>query len=314
MSAESPAPRENGDLLEYQNNPFDTDGKKASDVMRIFYQENLPLVPVVSRQNVLLGIITKERLTAAMSDIENFEQVKIDRFITSIAEKLTFEELLPMVKETKEFTVINIFGERTGNWSRIDLLEASDTTRLKRDETKREIEEQKSGQQIEWIIYMILEHIPRALYAVNTDGKTLFYNGYFEDEICNRLNWEDIDVEELEQIFINSEINDYIQNPAESGFIFYNTRLKLYYEKQPMKNNGKNVGYLIYCPKFTSSEISRPRLNGTLAELLEQKEREILVETLQSSENAHEAYSKLGLTKSSFTKKIKKFNITTKTD
>ncbi|MFW5807606.1 MAG: helix-turn-helix domain-containing protein [Spirochaetota bacterium] len=308
----------NGDdvkeLLEYQNNPFDTDARRASDIMRIFYQDNLSLVPVVSRQNVLLGVITKERLTAAMSDIENFELVKIDRFITSIAEKLTFEELLPMVRDTKEFAVINIFGQRTGSWSRIDLLEASDTTRLHRREEEREINEHKEEQKLEWMIYMILEHIPRALYAVNTAGKTLFYNGFFEEKICERMGWDDMEIETLENTFADADLNDFVRIPGETEHFFYNSRLDLYYEKQPMKNNGQDVGYLIYCPRHLPDGGSIRSTGAPLAAQLEETERMIIVDTLRQTDGDEaEAARILGLTRATLTKKKKKMEIVRKT-
>lgn len=302
------------ELLEYENNPFDTDGRRASDIMRIFYQENLPLVPVVSRQNVLLGVITKERLTAAMSDIENFELVKIDRFITSIAEKLSFEDLLPMVRHAREFSVINIFGECTGSWSRIDLLEASDTTRMHRTTEAQEIQEHKDEQKLEWMIYMILEHIPRALYAVNTQGKTLFYNGYFEEKICDCTGWADIEIETLEELFKNTEVNDFIRVPETGEYCFYNEQLSLYYEKQPMKNNGQDVGYLIYCPRHVPGETADTGSSGTLAQQLEETERSIIVEALRRAAGDESAVARnLGITKATLTKKMKKLDIVTKT-
>lgn len=307
----------NGDdvkeLLEYESNPFDTGVRKASDVMRIFYQDSLPLVPVVSRQNVLLGIITKDKLTAAMSDIENFEQVKIDRFITSIAEKMTFEEILPMVKETKEFSVINIFGERTGNWSRIDLLEACDTTRLHKKEEDREIQQHKEEQKLEWMIYMILEHIPRALYAVNRDGKTLFFNGFFEDRICKATGWDEIDIEKLEELFKNSDSNDFLKVSGSDEYYFYNSKLDIYYEKQPMKSEEEDVGYLIYCPKFIPGQQSEVVAEAPLSEQLETTERSILVNTLRhTSGDLAKTASMLGVTKAVLSKKMRKFNIVSK--
>lgn len=313
-SAENGRDQAIDELLAYENNPFDPDKKQAQDIMRIFFEQNVSILPVVSRKNVLLGIITKSALTAAMSDIDNFTSVKIDRFITDLASSMDFDSLIPHITGQKDFAVINIFGELVGRWSRVELLEATENV-LRGKSVQEEIEGDKNDQTIEWMIYMILEHIPRALYALNGDGKTIFYNGYFEELALEKLETSDLDVMLLETLFQSSEENDFFENSENGDYYFYNRTLDLYYEKVPMKNDGLTLGYLIYCAKNLEqmnalSQEGRSFQTGLLTERIDAFERATLVDELKKQGgDASKASAVLGLTKASLQKKIKKHDI-----
>ena len=159
------------DTKEFEENPFDHQNKRPEDVVRLFYLHDVPVIPVVSKRGMLLGILRKENVIAELSDIERVEKLKIDEFITRLAARMSFDDLLPYGK-IKEFIVINIFGEEQGTWSRLQLFSACDTSRGSAPEA--EIRKQQEDQALEWMIYLILEHIPRALYALNSNGSTIF--------------------------------------------------------------------------------------------------------------------------------------------
>ncbi|MDA3899156.1 MAG: hypothetical protein PF637_01415 [Spirochaetes bacterium] len=299
------------ELLEYESNPFDTTKKRAADIMRIFFERGIVLLPVVSRNNHLFGIITKPALTAAMSDIDNFDSVKIDAFIMRVAVKMDFEQVVSLVANDKLFPIIDIFGEEKGSWSRIDLLEACDTTRLKRAEVEKEVRQNKDDAALEWMIYLILEHIPRPLYAINQNGATIFYNGLFEQLVCEAWDIFEPDVRRVEASFADVSQNDYFEG-AGGEYCFYNRELDLYYEKVPMKNDDSSVGYLIYCSrglKEHAGDIRNPS-DQTFDERVGEFERKLIVEALHNSDNSiNETADLLSVSKTFLQKKMKKMGI-----
>lgn len=304
-------------LKEFNENPFDPEKKTPADVMRIFFMKNVSIIPVVSRRKVLIGVITRDVITSEMSDIDRFSNVKIDRFVTKVAHKMTFDELLPYVENEKQFTVINIFGEIQGTWSRLELLAACENIHLGGADPDREAEKQKEEQVMEWMIYLILEHIPRPLYAVNDKGRTIFYNSYFEEIIEKKTAIEDYDIADLEKSLLTPEKNDYFfKDKKSSEMYFYNKDYDFYYEKVPMNSNGREVGFLIYCtgdPMLSVNSSTEIIGSGKLSKRKDEFERLVLVETLQKSGlDISKTAKELGISAKVLDTKIKKFNINLK--
>ena len=293
-------------------NPYAHAEKKPEDIMRIFYTHNVPILPVMSKRGTLLGIIKKEDVIAELSDIARSENVKVDKFITNLAKKLTFEEVLTYCT-LKEFPTINIFCELQSKLSRVQLMSMCEGVILSK-ERKIEAEETQSEEQImEWMIYLILEHIPRPLYALNKHGKTVFYNSLFEESYKANLN-KDVSIEYVEKTLKKGDKNEIISSKSASTIRFYNKDLKMYYEKVPMKSSGETVGYLIYFDSEISEHedfvISGMDISGmTLAEILDVVERQVLIATLRKEPDLQKAAKSLLITKQILFTKIKKYKI-----
>ncbi len=303
-------------LQEYEENPFDPAKKSAVDVIRIFYKNNVSILPVISRRNILIGIVTKEAIVSEMSDIERTNQMKIDKLITKVAKRMTFEELLPFVADCKSFTVINIFGEEQREWKRLDLLNAVDNSSLSAKEIKTEVDQQKEDQVMEWMIYLILEHLPRPLYAMNERGHTVFYNGHFEELYLSAMNTDDIDIPFLEKSLNDQDRNDYFYpENNKTEMYFYNKDMKFYYEKIPMINKDKKCGYLIYCSKYLNESMKIFNKNSSeenipFEERVESIERVIIIDELKKNENDIDKTAQtLKIAKSLLLKRIKKLEI-----
>lgn len=302
-------------LKEFNENPFDPGRKVPADVMRIFYINDIPIVPVISKRNMLLGIITRKAITAEMSDIDRFSETKIDDFITKIAVKMKLDDILPYITSSSDFVVINIFGDIVGKWSRLELIAACENTVFSKKESDDEIAQNKEQQTMEWMIYLILEHIPRALYAMNENGKTIFYNSHFEDAILKKTKKTEIDIKELEKSLNESKYNDYyFKDEKKEQMYFYNKKYDFYYERVAMNGSDKLLGYLIYCTtpvKEVASEItSIVRSQSNHNKRMEEIERYLLVDSLNNCEmNLGKVVSKLGISRSSLSSKIKKYNI-----
>lgn len=316
----APAPAENpeSETREFEENPYQTDNRKPEDIVRLFYVHNVPIIPVVSKRGLLIGILKKEDVVAELSDIERAEKLKIDEFITRLARKMTLDDLLAYGK-IREFAVINIFGDLQGRWSRLQLFNASEGGGKKETgETEKEVDAQREEQVLEWIIYLILEHIPRVLYAINEKGKTIFYNSLFED-LYTDLKQEEVETEKVEKIFGDPEDNELFSIPGTDTVYFHNRSLGIYYEKVPLLSSGKKVGFLIFCDKDGTAPIKESGMQkgldmsgGSLSDTLAGVERQLIVDALKAAGNQADAAKSLKLTKQALTSRIKKYNISTK--
>lgn len=295
---------------EFTENPYDHQNSRPEDVVRLFYIHDVPIIPVVSKRGLLIGILKKQGIISELSDIERVEKLKIDEFITRNAVRMNFDDLIPYGK-IREFVVINIFGEVQGTWSRIQLFTACDTARGPNQDS--EVKKQQEDQVLDWMIYLILEHIPRALYAVNEKGRTIFYNSHFEDLYVSKYG-SDVNVEMMEKLFSDPMRNELFSSADENDLSFLNNELDIFYEKIPLISNEKKSGFLIFCDKKSpgSEEIRLPGVDlrgKSLQEIIESVERHIIVDAIRKGKNLDESAEILKLTRQGLNSKIKKFSI-----
>jgi hypothetical protein len=294
--------------LKFDENPYDPSRKRPEDLVRLFYQHNVPIIPVVSKRGVLIGIMKKEDLISELSDIERVEKLSIDGFITRLAARMPLDSLLAYGK-VREFIVVNIFGEVQGRWSRLQLFTAAENG--EKGGEPQDMEAQKEEQVLEWMIYLILEHIPRALYALNMKNKTIFYNSHFEDLYRRRLG-ADVDTHAVEKSFRDAHRNRLVKGEKEGEHNFFNEDLGCYYEKVPMTSNRKKSGYLIFC----RGDADRGTGGGagfaegmTLRELVETAERQAVEDAMDRCASLREAAKSLGIGVKQLQGKIKKLSI-----
>jgi len=302
--------KEDLETREFTENPFDHQNRRPEDVVRLFYIHDVPIIPVISKRGVLIGILRKESVISELSDIERVEKLKIDEFITRLAMKMNFDDLLQFGK-IREFVVINIFGELQGRWNRLQLFAACDNAKIAHHDD--EIKKQQEDQVLEWMIYHILEHIPRPLYALNEKGKTIFYNSLFEELYEEKMNSE-VDVENVEKAISDPAKNELFSAFNQDDLHFYNNELDLFYEKIPMMSSGKKSGFLIFCDKKTpgENEFKIPGVdlrNKSLIEILESVERHLIVDAIRNNNDLEAAAAKLKLTRPALASRIKKFGI-----
>lgn len=305
------APKE--EILELNENPYSPEGNKPEDVVRLFYSHNVPIIPVVSKRGILIGVMRKEDVVSELSDIERVEKLKIDKFITKLARKMSFDEMLHYGK-IREFVTVNIFGEIQDKWSRIQLFTACENPRMPEGDKKEdETADHSDNQALEWMIYLILEHIPRPLYALNDDGRTIFYNSHFED-VYQKAFSNEVDTEFVEKSLKNSKKNDLVTGLSEEDIHFYNRDMNIFYEKIPMKSKGKKTGFLIYGNRDQEvsgvSKLAGVNVKGLpLDDMLYTVERQFIVDTINDFDNISDAAKNLKISKPALQTKIKKFNI-----
>ncbi len=302
-------------VREFEENPFDPESKGPDEVVRLFYMNDAPVLPVISKRGILLGILTKDSVIAELSDLERVKNQKSDQLITKLAKKMPLDDLLPIVGNIKEFVVINIFGEICGKWSRLELFAACEQGRDKKA-IQKEVEKQQEDQILEWMIYLILEHIPRALYAVNEKGKTIFYNSHFEDIFIKQMS-KDVDIGFIEKSFGNSKKNSFFyRNKGKEDIYFFNKDMKIYYEKIPLKAGEKNAGFLIFCDRewdesSSGTKLPELKMEGlSLKEKIDSFERMLIVDSIKENKhNITEIAKKLKITKKALESRIKKYGI-----
>jgi len=304
-----------GELKEFRENPYDPEARKPEDVVRIFYMNNVPIVPVVSHRGILLGILRKDDVVAELSDIERASRSSIDTFITGLARKMPLDEVLTYVTKTREFVTINLFGEIQGTWSRLQLLAACESPRGA-ESMAADAAQDREKQAMEWMIYLILEHLPRALYALNERGSTIFYNSHFEELFEAALKRE-VDTAFVEKTLADAEKNEvHTRDDGSNEPYFYNKDMRLYYEKIPMTSAGRSVGYLIYCGRDLNAPAAGKAVRGgkkqTLAERLETTERAAIVGAFEKcGGDAAKAAGELGISRAALSARMKKLGIET---
>ncbi len=305
------------DIVSFEENPYSPEIKKPEDVVRLFYIHNVPILPVISKRGILLGILKKEDVIAELSDIAR-STVKIDEFVQKLAKKMTMDELLPLVTNVNELITIDLFGEVQGRMSRLDLFMAAEGHYEKKDKekAKEEKEIQPKDAVIEWLIYLVLEHIPRALYAVNSNGKTIFFNGHFEEIYTKAFpDAKDVDIAATERILMDASKNDIYTSYVYKRQFFYNKDLKAYYERVLLKSDNKTVGYLFMFERdITKQDLLVPDIisdTDGIDELLSRAERSILVQALtQSGYDIAQTARILNITVADLKKRIKNYDIT----
>ena len=296
----------------FEENPFNPENRRPEDIVRLFYTFDVPIIPVVSKRGILIGVLKKEDLVSELSDIERVEKMKIDDFVTRVAKKLTLDELLPF-GSIKDFVVINIFGDIQGKWSRLQLFTASETPERSGASADREADIQKEEQILEWMIYLILEHIPRALYAVNTNGKTIFYNSHFEDLYRKHLK-KDVDVAFVEESIKDPDKNELISGKKSDELMFFNRDLKIHYEKIPLMSKRKKVGFLLYCTPDADDRAASPIpgidiKSKSLDHITDAVERIVLVDLLKEKKDLAAVAKSLKISEKSLGHKMKKHGI-----
>lgn len=294
------------DIKEFEENPYDHHDMRPEDVVRLFYLHDVPVIPVVSKRGVLIGVLRKESVISQLSDIERVEKLKIDEFITQLAGRMNFDDLLPYGK-IRDFVIINIFGEVQGTWTRLQLFTACENN--KGSSAGNEVKKQQEEQAIEWMIYLILEHVPRGLYAVNEKGKTIFYNSYFDDYYTEKFG-KDVDVEFVEKSIKDPFANELLAALHGDDIHFYNKDIGISYERIPLISKGRKSGFLIFCENGDrgAKVMDAP---GSIQGKVESYERQVIVDTLQGSSSLSDAAKKLSLTKQALKGRIKKLNVET---
>ncbi|MBN2038693.1 MAG: hypothetical protein JW864_01535 [Spirochaetes bacterium] len=304
------------DFLEFEENPYNTGSRGPEEIVRLFYANDVPILPVVSKRGMLLGVLIKEKVISELSDLERTGNQKIDDFVTKVMLKMSLDDLLPLAGNIKEFIVINLFGEVFGRWSRLDLFTACENSKGKKKDD--EVRQQKDEQTLEWLVYLVLEHIPRALYALNDKGKTFFYNSLFEDLFTEHTD-KKVDPAFIEKSFANTGKNEvFYRNKGKKDIYFFNKEMNFYYERIPLTSEGRNVGFLNFVDK-SLNEPSGSKFPGidfdtmSYNEILKSVERSILVDSiLQNKNNLDKTGKKLKLGKKTLMKKIEALGIDVK--
>ncbi len=299
------------DRRSFEENPFSIENRRPEDIVRLFYVHNVPIIPVVSKRGILIGILKKDHVISELSDIGRVEKVKTDEFVTRLARKPDLDELLPY-GSIKEFVVINIFGEEQGRWSRLQLFAASETPERSASPGKG-AGAQKEEQILEWMIYLILEHIPRALYAVNTAGKTIFYNSHFEEMYRKKFK-KDVDHEFVERAIADADANEIMPDRKGGDLTFFNRDLGIHYEKIPLMSKRKKVGFLLFCAREPGEKAGSliPGVDTrakSMDDIIGAVERLVLVDLLKDGGDPAAAAKSLRISHKSLLHKIKKYGI-----
>jgi DNA-binding protein Fis len=153
-------------------------------LMKLYYQKHSSLLAVVENSGILVGVIYKEKLVRKLSDLEINPDEDILSVLKSLIDLPLADEFLPILEKNKEISVINLKGEYVADWGKLEIIKALEKIPIPNiNKFKPQKISSQKDKQLDWFKDMLLENIQHPLYVTDLNGKTLFYNYQFKENI-----------------------------------------------------------------------------------------------------------------------------------
>ncbi len=142
----------------------------------------------------LIGFLSRKRLQLWGADIErlnqNYKHIPQELLITQVSSTAVLADL----NKGKFTPVLNCAGLKINQWDENQLLQALSHLNKKRQLTKQDSQAKQSHSasndvvhhHAHWLGNLLLKSFPWPLYACDLNGKTLFFNGLFENELLTK--------------------------------------------------------------------------------------------------------------------------------
>ncbi|MBL8021560.1 MAG: hypothetical protein JNM27_17955 [Leptospirales bacterium] len=262
------------------------------EILNVFYKKGVEFLPVLdSTSGELRGILSRSHLTAVASDLERagspFATIPQELFdATDAAEAASFL--------SQQKSVHLILDDGTGDITREP---ASVLALLGVQQRKKATAAPKetlggndpAGEVKLWLSRILLSTIPFPLFAIDLKGKTLFYNGGFENGILSssQLNRS---IGKAEKLFLDLS-RETLANAAARGMtpdeMSGVTPMGESFRMANLQDGGKIVGYLF---AFESSNVTseqftaRIRAGAGFDAVMDRLEKSILLSLLADSD------------------------------
>ncbi|MEM7182796.1 MAG: helix-turn-helix domain-containing protein [Spirochaetota bacterium] len=152
-------------------------------------------LPVVAEDETFLGLLAKEKVIIDMADLSLQDQ-EYDKIPEHLLDFNISESIIYYFQKNRTIPVLNILAQKIGSWEKPRFLaEVSTLTHKEFPEEEINAEEEPEEQStteddnsdvrqtIIRYIEMVLENFPDPLFATDKEGKTTFYNEFFEKHI-----------------------------------------------------------------------------------------------------------------------------------
>lgn len=158
------------------------------DLLRVFYRTGAAYLPVVDGQR-LAGIIGREGLTALASDAARAEQQ-----FNEIGDEFLLSEpydpdVFRVISSARQCTVLSPQGET----SQIESSRILAMIPARKSEAAPRPQARTASEEVNlWLSRLLLASVPFPLYAMDLKGKTLFYNGAFENAVIGHSEFRSV--------------------------------------------------------------------------------------------------------------------------
>lgn len=250
-----------------------------------------------------VGLISKESIQSLMADLGEESEITLDSDLLSFT---VLESTLAQFQKEPKIGVLDQSGEKIKEWDKQTFILQLEKSPKRSSATEpsplQPIQETNKDSELDlpWFMQKLLENMPNGLYASDKEGKLLFYNEIFENEILTKpfLRNSFVYAEKYLRELIRNILSKALEkNPnllEEKKFPKLETTIPnedIMIQIMPIKHGNEFIGHLF---EF-SKQVPIPKKQTTnvgdfldlfstkkgLVEMLEEVELKILESTLQ---------------------------------
>ena len=326
-----------------------------ASLLNEFYSCELPYFPVIEAEPTpkvkgrrkkapalgkLIGFLTRKDLDLWVSDLDRLgrEHKRIPREILN--QGLSPAELLKLLPAGQSIPVLNSEGAKVAFWNESELIQAMGQlprqSSLERPPHPQATSEQGKlkllsqgrndcspvSENSRWLGNLLLRALPWPLYACDLQGKTLFFNSSFEEQILRKAKIknslqraEKYLMEIVRKLLAQSFMEDSQSRYPHAALSTYDHSLSHYIRIVNLEEEGHLHGYLLVFqesedPGFIN-EVKRHLASGSsLDEIIDEIERRIIFNALGSNgKNISHTAKALGIKRSTLQNKIQRLKI-----
>ena len=311
-----------------------------------FYRYDIAYFPIIeekehenapndaSRPFKLLGFLLRSHLDRWVTDIERLDNEYKSIPSELIQNNIKTSELLETFPSNATIPVLNQYGISTTQWNENQFLQALAQIQHKKKDTAPAstiVATQTKWQQdrntlahdnSRWMAELLLKKIPWPLYACDLEGKTLFFNHLFEEQILTYSQFRNsIKAAEnyLKELTRNLLAESFMQDPQrkyqQSSLNTYDASLRYFVQMQNLEENKRVHGYLFIFQNTSNSGFQielehRIKSGASLNNITEGIEAQIIYNTLKSyGRNITHAANALQIKRSTLQNRKKRLEI-----
>jgi transcriptional regulator with PAS, ATPase and Fis domain len=297
-------------------------------------------LPVISREESFVGLISKQKVIMDMADL-SLQDVEYDQIPEHLMDYMIDEKIIYYFQNNRTIPVITLEGQKIGAWDKPRFLaeiskftkqEPAEETNANVPTASNQVEETRADSQktIYKFIEIILESFPDALFATDKEGETTFFNEHFESDILKlpllkdsisyaERYFKELNRDIISNFFKSKDINDQGSIPTLQVYVKAIERLV---RVITLRSENKVIGFLYHFVTTDASKVEE--LSGSkflsiekafqkslpLQELMEKVEIEYIQNTLTENQyNISQTAAKLKVPRSTLQNKIRHFKI-----
>ena len=330
-----------------------------ASLLNEFYSYELPYFPVVEEElpqkvkgkqkkaqavGKLLGFLRRKDLDLWVSDLSRLGHKHKHIPSEILSNHFSPTELLRLLPTDQSIPVFNLEGRKIASWSESQLIQAMgqlpgqpklralDPPQALKENKENEIKPSPQRQQgasrsrvsenSHWLANLLLRAFPWPLYACDLQGKTLFFNSFFEEQILKQAKIknslqraEKYFIEIVRDLLAQSFIEDPQRKHPHAALSTHDKSLSHYIRIVNLEEKGRVHGYFFVFQKGDdpgfAAEVKQHLASGSsLDEIIDEIEARLIFNALGSNgQNISHTAKALGIKRSTLQNKIQRLKI-----